>query len=278
MKIPLTVTLITASFSLAGTMIAETGAIMNEINQLVQTLVINHPTPRENAVMVENVRTSADFVRLKELCKTHWIIILDHLDTVVGEDAGKSMLLSTFDELEANSYMTVLERLADKFKKNQISASVMHTVLYPTGRMRMFLVDNYRHPRIQTLLTDLRPCFEGDTQTQGSIDRLLSGERKKMLDRYRADHRGLEHIPKVPLERSRVARPTAREAVRPSTITKNESDGVPENQRSGFDATAKREQPQNDPAPDKGTPWKLPLLIGVAAAVALAAWLRFRKK
>ena len=38
------------------------------------------------------------------------------------------------------------------------------------------------------------------------------------------------------------------------------------------------EQEQNESATNKGTPWKLPLLIGVAAAVALAAWLRFRKK
>ena len=37
-------------------------------------------------------------------------------------------------------------------------------------------------------------------------------------------------------------------------------------------------RPQNEPAEPEGSPWKLPLLVGAAAAVALAAWLRFRKK
>ena len=171
---------------------ADGGTLMNEVNQLVETLVIKYPNPRNDSVMVELVRTSDEFVRLESLCKENWRSILDNLNSVIGEDAGKSMLITAFEEgLGANDYMAVLEHLSDKFQTKQISASLMKTALTPLGRMQTFLVYNHRTVRVQALLKNLRPYFDGDRMTQARITNILSGKVKRGHDEFRKAHKNL---------------------------------------------------------------------------------------
>jgi len=179
------------------------GVPMNEINQLVKTLLAKHPYPPNDAIMEDALVTSPEFVSLEKLCKAHWSLALDHFDSIPGDDAGKSMLIAAFQVLDAKNYMTALERLANKFRKKQISKSVINSALrpIPTGRMQVFLVDNYKHPRVQALLKSLRPLFEGDAR-QAWIDKVLSGEAKTYWNDWRYDYEGMSegNIPEVLLQ------------------------------------------------------------------------------
>ena len=98
--------------------------------------------------------------------------------------------------------MTALERLAEKFRHSQISKQVMVAALRPGGRMAAFLIDNYQHTRVQTLLNDLKPRFAGDASMQASIAAILSGKRKTDLDDFREAHQGSSEgdIPRVLLQ------------------------------------------------------------------------------
>ena len=172
------------------TVVADEGTLMGKVNQLVEALVIKYPYPRDNPVMVEMVRTSAEFVQLKNLCMVNWRSILDNLDAVTSEDAGKSMLIVAFEEgLDASDYTTVLERLSDNFQKKQISVSLMKTALTPLGRMQLFLVYNYRNARVQALLKNLKPYVGDDAYVQRQVTEILSGKRKRENDIYNKDHK-----------------------------------------------------------------------------------------
>jgi len=132
-------------------------APMIEVNQLIQTLISQHPWPPNDSVMAEKFLLSAEFIQLKGLCQTNWISVLDNVDSVVGEDVGKTMLFNAFEDLDADSYMTVLEHWAEMFRHNRISKASMIGALYPYGQKRMFLVENYRHTRMQELRKNLKP-------------------------------------------------------------------------------------------------------------------------
>ncbi len=172
---------------------------MNEINPLVQTLITQNSKPAETALEEQSIAASPQFVQLKGLCQTHWGSILDNLGSVVGGDAGKSMLIAAFEGLDAGSYMAALERLAEQFRQNQISKPVMVSALRSTGRMQAFLADNYQHARVQALLNDLNPRFAGDAATQAAITAILSGEAKTDTDNFREAHQDSSegNIPRV---------------------------------------------------------------------------------
>ena len=195
MKILLLLMLATVTmFSIEPKAFAESTP-MHKINQLVETLLAKYPYPPNDAIQASIIFRSDEFISLEKLSKTHWSLALDHLDSIPGGDAGKSILISVFQVLDAENYMTVLERLADKFRKRQISVSVMKAALYPRGRMQAFLVDNYQNTRIQAFLKGLKPYLEGETW----IDDVLSGEEKAGWDDYREMY-DEENIPIVLLQ------------------------------------------------------------------------------
>jgi hypothetical protein len=109
------------------------------------------------------------------------------------------MVIAAFEGLDAGNYLTALERLAEKFRQNQISKPVMISALRSTGRMQAFLADNYQQARVQTLLNDLKPRFAGDATTQAAITDILSGKTKTDTDNYREAHQDSAegNIPKV---------------------------------------------------------------------------------
>ena len=160
--------------------VATTGdAPMDEVNQLLQVLVAKHPWPPNDAIMEEIFFKSTEFIQLKELCAPHWDSISDNLDSIVGGDAGKSILLVAFEDLEAESYITVLERMADKFHANQINKPVIRNMISMYGRKAHFLMDNSRHPRVRTLLKSLAPSLEGEAVYGEVIADMLSGQSKR---------------------------------------------------------------------------------------------------
>ena len=183
--------------------IPDGGTLVDEANQLVETLIVKHPNPRNDSVMVEIVRTSAEFIQLGNLCKANWDSVLDNLDAVISGDTGKSMIITVFEErLDADDYMTVLEYLSDRFQKGQISISLMKAALSPLGRMQSFLPYNYRNTRVRELLNNLKPYFRDDADTQSWITGVLSGEQKKWQDGYRKAHKNLlaSTVPQLPLD------------------------------------------------------------------------------
>jgi hypothetical protein len=172
---------------------------VNEVDRLVQTLCVKFPDPIESSVVVEIVRRSAEFVQLRQVCRTEWESLLADLDAAAAGDADKFMLISAFEEeLDADDYMTVLERLTDKYGRHQISTTVMtQSVFSPLGRMQAFYVDNYKHPRVRALLRKWKSLFADDPEIQTWGEDTLSGEEKEELDDYRKAHEGSMVIPQV---------------------------------------------------------------------------------
>jgi hypothetical protein len=168
---------------------------MDEINRLLQTLIAQHPWPPNDSVMEEEFLESDEFVQLKKVCTKNWISILNDFDSVVGEDVGKIMLFTAFEDLDADIYMTALERLAEKFQQGKITETVMRGALSLHGwKMRKFLIDNYRHPRVRALLNGLKPYFDGDASMQARINNILSGRAKRGWDSYRKAHKGVSEM------------------------------------------------------------------------------------
>ena len=178
-KLIIVITLAMASILYAES-VATTGDVpIEEINRLLQTLITQHPWPPNDAIKEEKFLKSAEFIQLKELCTLHWDSVSDNMETVAGEDVGKCMLLVAFEDLEAESYITVLERMADKFHKNQINPPVMRNMIAMHGRKAHFLMGNHRHPRVQTLLKDMKPSFEEDAVIWDAITRIQSEQTKR---------------------------------------------------------------------------------------------------
>ena len=183
--------------------ITDGDTLVDEVNQLVETLVVKYPNPRNDSVMVEIVRTSAEFIQLGNLCKASWDSILDNLDAVTSGDTGRAMVITAFEErLDVDDYMAVLECLSDRLQKGQVSISLMKMALSPLGRMQSFLPYNYRNTRVRELLNNLKPCFRDDADTQSWITGVLSGEQKRWQDGYRKAHKNLlaSNVPQLPLD------------------------------------------------------------------------------
>ena len=174
---------------------------MDEINLLLQALIAQHPWPPNDSVMEGKFLKSDEFIQLKGICAKNWSPILDSIHSVVGEDVGKIMLFTAFEDLDADNYMTALERLAGKFQRNEITRPVMCAAFSSHGRrMRWFLADNYRNARVRMLLNGLRPYFSDDASMQTKIKDILSGRTKKDWDDYRKAHKGLLDTPQVFLD------------------------------------------------------------------------------
>ncbi len=174
-------------------------APMTEINQHVQALLNSSILKIDSALREEALAAAPDYVQLKNLCQVNWSSIIDNFSAVQGGDAGKSMVISAFEGLDAGSYMTALERLAEKFRLSQISKPVMVSALRSSGRMQAFLADNYQQARVQALLNDLKPRFAGDAATQTAITDILSGQTKTDTDDIRKAYGNSAegNIPKV---------------------------------------------------------------------------------
>lgn len=175
---------------------------MNQINQLVPGLAAKNAMLPENAVEAHSIKTSTTFIQLKTLCSANWSAVLDDFDSIVLGDDGKAVVLSAFEDLSAEDYMTALERIAEKYGLNQTTKKVLMSMIRPEGRMQAFLSDNYQHTRVQTLLNDLKIRLASDTEQASFVSDLLSGKIKREFDDFRAAHQDTSegNIPQVLLQ------------------------------------------------------------------------------
>ena len=175
---------------------------MTQINQLVPVLVSKSAAQADNALEEASITTSTQFVQLKTLCTANWCAILDDFSSITSGDDGKAVVLAAFDGLSAGDYMTAVERIAEKYRQNQVTKKVLATMIAPKGRMQAFLADNYQHTRVQALLNDLKTRFTADTELLTAINDLLSGKAKTETDDFRAAHQDTSegNIPKVLLQ------------------------------------------------------------------------------
>lgn len=175
---------------------------MNQINQLVPGLVAKNAVQPENALEANTIRTSTEFTQLNTLCSANWSAILDDFGSIVSGDDGKIVVLAAFETLSAADYMAAVERVAEKYRQNQVTKKVLISIIRPEGRMQAFLADNYQHTRVQNLLTDLETRLAPDTEQVSFINDLLSGKTKTEFDDFRAAHQDTSegNIPQVLLQ------------------------------------------------------------------------------
>jgi hypothetical protein len=188
------------TFVLVGNLFAQTFS-MNQVNQLIQSLVDQKVNVVQTALDEQALSNAPEFTQLQTLAGTHWNAILSDFNSIAAGNEGKIVMVDAFQSLGATDYMSVLEALGSKFAQGQIEKPVMLASIFPTGRMRAFLADNYQHPRVQAFLADMKPRFAADAETQAAITSLENGTTKTELDHFREGHQDTSegNIPVVPL-------------------------------------------------------------------------------
>lgn len=174
---------------------------MNQINQIIQSLVDQKVNVVKTAIDEQTLSNAPEFTQLQALAGTHWNAILNDFNAIVAGNEGKIVMVDAFQSLNATDYMSALEALASKFSQGQIEKPVMLASIFPAGRMKAFLADNYQHPRVQSFLANVKPRFTGDAETQAAIANLENGTTKTELDHFREGHQNLPEgdIPVVTL-------------------------------------------------------------------------------
>lgn len=182
--------------------VASPPVTMSQLNELVPKLVSKNVEHPGSALEEYAVKSSTEFIQLSALCSSNWSAVIDDFESITSGDDGKVIVLSAFEGLSAADYMTALERIAELYRKNQISKKVLKSIIRPTGRMRAFLADNYQHQRVQTLLNGLKEKLKADANMVSFINAVTSGKQKSGIDDFREGHRGLSvgDIPKVLLQ------------------------------------------------------------------------------
>lgn len=182
-----------------GSLSAQQNYNMNTINQLVEDLKAEELHVIETALDVVARQESQEFQQLETECKTNWNSIIDNFEAIEGGEEAKKLVVSAFQVLDAEDYMTAIEKMVTRFEAGTIQKSIMLEMLRPTGRMQAFLVDNYDHPRVVAALNKIKVKASDDADLIAEIDAILNGEAKLALDKFRDAHEDTSEgdIPKV---------------------------------------------------------------------------------
>jgi hypothetical protein len=171
---------------------------MTDVNMQIKVITDKKLNVFISEIEVQNLLDSSEFQALRTKCNTDWAQILEHLDLVEGGDEAKKLIVAGLGDLSAQNYMTAVESIVTKYENGGTSDKVIESLLYPLGRMRAFMRDNYQHPRVVAVLNKIKSKTT-IAALKGDIDRLLDGTAKERLEDFRDAHDGMSEgdIPKV---------------------------------------------------------------------------------
>lgn len=182
-----------------GALFAQQNYDMNTVNQLVEDLKAGELHVVETALDVVARQESQEFQQLENECKTNWSSIIDNFEVIEGGEEAKKLVVSAFQALDAEDYMTTIEKMVTRFEAGTVNKSIILEMLRPTGRMQAFLVDNHDHPRVVGALNKIKAETSDDADLIAEIDAILDGDAKLALDKFRDAHEDTSEgdIPKV---------------------------------------------------------------------------------
>lgn len=172
---------------------------MDSVNQLTKQLITVKAHLIESGLAYEEREKSPKYLQLREKCKTDWSKIIDHFETMEGGEDAQKLVVNAFQVLEASDYMSALEKLTARFQAGKLSKSIILEFFSVQGKMHGFLADNYKHPRVKTMLNAIKAKVGDDAEMTSIINDFLSGEIKDGLDEMRKDFAGTAEgdIPKI---------------------------------------------------------------------------------
>lgn len=151
----------------------------------------------ENASLIDNehstiakLETLPEFSSFQTYCQLHWSDILDDFSAIATNEERRQIVNLGFNPMAASTFVQVLEKVANLYNTDSLSLTETESILFPDERLGQFLVDNYSHPRIVTLLNIVKNKAPiGDFKAR--VTNVLSGTPKTLLDEFRDAHSGL---------------------------------------------------------------------------------------
>ena len=171
---------------------------MTELNQKVKTVTDKKLDVFISEIEIQDLFDSQEFKDLEVVCKRDWSDIVDNLDLIEGGDKEKNLVFWGMGQLSAADYIALIENITTKYEADSVSEKLLNEVMFPHGKMRAFIADNYAHARVNLVLNRVKNK-SADISMKGRITRILTGKDKSTLDSYREAHAGLPegNIPKI---------------------------------------------------------------------------------
>ncbi len=171
---------------------------MNAVNQKVKAITDKKLHVIISAIEVGSLLKSPEFLALQQTCETDWNQILENMSSLEGGDDAKKLVFLGMSQLSAQNYATLLEGVTTRYENGEIAEVALKSLLFNEGRMGAFVVDNFSHSRVGSVLRRINSKTT-DAAFKQRIAGILSGNAKTSLDEYRDGHVGLAegNIPKV---------------------------------------------------------------------------------
>lgn len=161
---------------------------MAEINGKLERVTGKKLHLLDDANAFSRLQRDPDFALLENKCKADWGEIIDHFEAIEGGEESWKLVVSALQVLDAEDYMSAIEKLITRFEAGTVGEPVMDWILNPPGRMRAFLADNHAHARVSAALARIKVKVGGTRDLKTRIDDLSSGKSKLGIDQFRDAH------------------------------------------------------------------------------------------
>jgi len=171
---------------------------MGQVNQKVEDVINTGLHNTNTSIDVKTLLDSASFIALKQKCISDWQQIGQNIEHVGSGDSGHTLVFLAMSYLNAADYMSFLESVVLKYSNNLVSDLRIKSLLFNEGPMGAFIVDNYNHNRVISILNTIKNKT-ADNAFKQRINGILDGSAKETLDGFREGHEGLPEgdIPEV---------------------------------------------------------------------------------
>ncbi len=187
-KILTTSLVILSALAIQETKAQEEQYSMSEINNRLELVNAKKLHLRDDPNAFSILQEDQDFAAIESKCKTEWSNIIDNFDAIKGGEAAQKLVVSAFQSLDVRDYMSSIEKLVARFESGTVTKLVILEILYPKGRMRAFLADNYANARVAAVLNRIKSKVVGDTELISQIEDIMSGQRKLEFAKFRDAH------------------------------------------------------------------------------------------
>lgn len=169
------------------------------LNALVDVLLPKKIHKKPDSITVFSLlKQDASYLDIETKCKTEWNGIIDNRALINGGDEGKQLVYWAMQELTANDYMSLLEKVTTLYESGDFEEKFMKIMIFPPERMRAFAADNFQHVRMISVINRIK-VKTVDADFTANLNDVLSGNSKTLIDNFRAGHAGLArgNIPQV---------------------------------------------------------------------------------
>lgn len=163
---------------------------MGSLNSKVKNIIDAKLHINNTAFDIKNLLDSPEFTSLREKCLTDWQQIGSNVDHIGHGDEGYRLVFLAMSFLPPENYISLLELSVTKYDNNLLSETKLKSLLFNEGGMGSFVVDNYQHARVVSVLHTIKNKT-ADENFVLRIQGILNGTAKSSLDDYREGHEGL---------------------------------------------------------------------------------------